>query len=216
MKLIIYGSSDFGLQTYNLIKFHRSHDYEFTGFIDDTKTPGTVIVEGFTVLGGLSYLESYPFNIQDTAIFLSIGYKDLSARYRIFQKCKEIGFFFPNFIHPNAHIEEDLIIGEGNYIMAGAAIDQSVRVGDLNFIDLGCIVGHNSTIKNNNYVSAGTVIAGFASIGSNNFIGIQTSIADNIKIDNDNFINAASLIAGNIGSNRRVVTIIEQKQYELE
>lgn len=218
MKLFIYGASDFGIQTYKLIKYHYHSEYDFQGFIDDSLTKDIEVIDGFKVLGGGEFLENYSkyesHEKLKTALFIAVGYNNLSIRYNIYLKCKELGFIFPNFIHPASHVEKDLIKGEGNFILSGAVIDQSVVIGDINFIDIGCIIGHNSFISNNNYISAGTVIAGFVTIGDSNFFGIQSAITDKLKIGSNNFINAGSLVARNINNDNIFITIIEQKEYK--
>ena len=214
MEILIYGSSDFGIQTYYFIKYYPSKEYNFLGFIDDIKKPGIKIIEGYKTLGGFEYLADLK-NKENTGLFVAIGYKDLKARFEIYDKCRKLGYVFPNFIHPKANIEKDFEYGEGNYILSGAVIDQSTKIGNLNFIDMGCVIGHNTVIGNNNYICAGTVHAGFVKVGDSNFIGIQSCITDGIKIGSNNFINAGSLIARNVDDFNKVVTVIVQKRFKI-
>ncbi len=215
MNALIYGAGYLGRQFYNFINAQRPGDYTVMGFIDDTKSVNADVVGGLTVMGGLKYLQDGSvFDPKTTALFIAIGYKDLPRRYELYLTCKEIGYVFPNLIHQGSHVENDLIIGEGNVILPGAVIDHNVSIGNINFIDINVSVSHDNTIGDNNFLTVATATAGFVTIGNSNFVGMQSTLTDRVTVGNNNFLSARCILTRNIKNNKRIVTVTEQKIFE--
>lgn len=105
-----------------------------------------------------------------------------------------------SFIHPQAAVTGDVIIGRNCYIGPGAAIR-----GDWGRIILedGCNVQENCTIhmfpgitvtlKAGSHIGHGAVIHG-ATIGNNCLVGMNAVIMDNVQIGDECIIGALTLI----------------------
>lgn len=122
-----------------------------------------------------------------------------------------------SFIHPQATVTGDVIIGKNVYVAPGAALR-----GDWGkiVIEDGCNVQENCTIhmfpgitvllKEGAHIGHGAIIHG-AIIGKNTLIGMNSVIMDNVEIDDECIIGALtfiksdekiprrSLVAGNPG-----------------
>jgi len=105
-----------------------------------------------------------------------------------------------SFVHPQATVTGDVIIGKNVYIGPGAAIR-----GDWGqiVIEDGCNVQENCTIhmfpgvrvllKAGAHIGHGAIIHG-ATIGRNTLIGMNAVILDNAEIGDESIIGALSLI----------------------
>lgn len=105
-----------------------------------------------------------------------------------------------SFIHPQACVTGNVIIGKEVYIGPGAAIR-----GDWGqiIIEDGCNVQENCTIhmfpgvsvvlKENSHIGHGAVIHG-ATIGKNSLIGMNAVIMDNVVLGDECIVGALTLI----------------------
>ena len=104
------------------------------------------------------------------------------------------------FIHPNATVTGNVIIGKDVYVGPGAAIR-----GDWGqiIIEDGCNVQENCTIhmfpgatvllKEGAHIGHGAVIHG-ATIGKNALVGMNAVIMDNVVIGDNSFIGSLSFV----------------------
>jgi phenylacetic acid degradation protein len=116
------------------------------------------------------------------------------------------------FIHPNATVTGNVIIGKNVYVGPGAAIR-----GDWGqiIIEDGCNVQENCTIhmfpgttvllKEAAHVGHGAIIHG-ATLGKNCLIGMNSVIMDNAVIGDECIVGALSFVAADIVfENRKVI-----------
>src|SRR5476651_1978857 len=107
------------------------------------------------------------------------------------------------FIHPNATVTGNVIIGKNVYVGPGAAIR-----GDWGqiIIEDGCNVQENCTIhmfpgvtvllRESAHIGHGATIHG-ATIGRNVMVGMNTVIMDDVEVGDESIIGAMSFIAAN-------------------
>jgi carbonic anhydrase/acetyltransferase-like protein (isoleucine patch superfamily) len=114
------------------------------------------------------------------------------------------------FVHPQAAVTGNVIIGKNVYIGPGAAIR-----GDWGKIEDGCNVQENCTIhmfpgttvllKESAHIGHGAIIHG-ATIGRNAMIGMNSVIMDDVVIGDECIIGALTFVpAETIFPNRKVV-----------
>jgi phenylacetic acid degradation protein len=116
------------------------------------------------------------------------------------------------FIHPNATVTGNVIIGRDVYIGPGAAIR-----GDWGqiIIEDGCNVQENCTIhmfpgttvllKESAHIGHGAIIHG-ATIGKNSLIGMNSVIMDNVVIGDECIVGALCFVPDSmIVENRKIV-----------
>lgn len=189
MKLIIYGNGKIAKIVYEYVK----KEFDIICFT----VPGKLITE--KVMKGLPI---HPFEMiadlfepASHKMIIAIGYHQMNKiRNQIYLEAKTVGYKFINYIHPSAHIHDDLIIGENNIILDNVSIQPGVRIGDNNFIWSNSVIAHECSIDNSCWIASGTVIAGSTEIRSGCFLGINATIGHNIIISNNNFIGANTLI----------------------
>lgn len=107
------------------------------------------------------------------------------------------------FVHPQAAVTGNVIIGKDVYIGPGAALR-----GDWGgiVIEDGCNVQENCTIhmfpgvtvllKESAHIGHGAIIHG-ATIGRNVMVGMNTVIMDDVQVGDESIIGAMSFIAAN-------------------
>jgi len=117
------------------------------------------------------------------------------------------------FIHPNATVTGNVIIGRNVYVGPGAAIR-----GDWGqiIIEDGCNVQENCTIhmfpgttvllKEAAHIGHGAIIHG-ATIGKNCLVGMNSVIMDNVIIGDECIIGALSFIAADLVFEKRKVIV---------
>ena len=116
------------------------------------------------------------------------------------------------FVHPQASVTGNVIIGKDCYVGPGAAIR-----GDWGqiIIEDGCNVQENCTIhmfpgvtvllKQGAHIGHGAIIHG-ATIGNNSMIGMNAVVMDNAIIGNECIVGALSFIKANeVFQNRSVI-----------
>ena len=116
------------------------------------------------------------------------------------------------FIHPNATVTGNVIIGKNVYVGPGAAIRGDW--GEI-IIEDGCNVQENCTIhmfpgttvllKESAHIGHGAIIHG-ATIGKNSLIGMNSVIMDNVVVGDECIIGSLSFVpAEMIIENRKIV-----------
>jgi len=124
-----------------------------------------------------------------------------SLRIKLWQRVKEIGFKFPNIIHPESIASQFAQMGEGNFLGEGAIINAGVRIGNQCIINSGAIVCHDCEISDFVHISPGVMISGGVRIGKYSHIGTGTSIRQCIKIGERTVIGAGSVVLEDMDSN---------------
>ena len=117
------------------------------------------------------------------------------------------------FIHPNATVTGNVIIGKDVYVGPGAAIRGDW--GEIR-IDDGCNIQENCTIhmfpgvtvhlKESAHIGHGAIIHG-AVIGKNSLVGMNAVIMDDVQIGDECIIGALTFIAAKTEIPRRSVVV---------
>jgi len=180
-QLLVYGSQEFGHVVKNLV---LDCGYEFAGFIDD-------YAMGENILGSYDYVTKM-FSPDVFGIVIAIGYKDLMARWHIYQKVLADGYSTPSLIHPRAYVSRSSVVGQGAIVMAGVVVD-AAKVSDLVVLWPGVIVNHDSVIGTNTFLSPNSTVCGFVCVGQSCFVGAAVVIVDHRTVSDFTFIKAGSV-----------------------
>lgn len=117
-----------------------------------------------------------------------------------------------SFIHPNATITGNVVIGKNVYIGPGAAIRGDwgeIIIEDGSNVQENCTIhmfpGTSVLLKRGSHIGHGAIIHG-AKIGENCLIGMNSVIMDDVIIGDECIVGALSLVpAGMIIEKRKVV-----------
>ncbi|MBV5308783.1 hypothetical protein [Chromatium okenii] len=177
MRLLIYGSKEFAATVAELAR-HCGHDV--VGMVDDYSM-GSNILGSFDVIS-----HSHPPSQYGIAV--AVGYKNLLARWSVWEKIKLIGYQSPILIHPRAYVADTAQIGEGAMVMAGAIVDVRVQLGALTVLWPGTCINHDTRVGANTFISPNATLCGFVNVGSHSFVGAGAVIADHCTVPDESFI----------------------------
>lgn len=177
----------------------EASSFDIIGILDTPEKVGDTI-GGIPIVGVDEDLKGWrDKGVQNAFITLgSIGNTQL--RQKLFQKAKDLGFFFPVVKDKTAIVSNKININEGTFIGKGAIVNASVKIGKLAIINSGAIVEHGSTIGDYCHLAPGATLSGNVSIGKSTHIGTNTTIIQGVKIGEDTIIGAGSVVIRNIGS----------------
>jgi sugar O-acyltransferase (sialic acid O-acetyltransferase NeuD family) len=184
VKLLVYGSAAFGTILRDLVGLCG---HQFSGFIDD-------VYGGPDVVGEYAAARS-KCPPGEFGVVLAIGYRDLDARWRVFERVVSDGYAVPVLVHPEAYVRTIESIGNGSIIMARAIVDLSAKVGECCVLWPGANVSHDSAVGRNSFLSPNCTICGFASIGPDCFVGAGAVVADHCDVPAGSFVKAGSVFA---------------------
>lgn len=205
MKVLVFGGGALGRQVLRMIAHHRP-DLAVVGVIDDMRTPGTDVMEGVAVIGGLEQ-GATAFPPADHRLVFAIGYNDMRARLAAARRAEAAGYAFETIVHPRAVVEPDVRLGHGCIVGAGAVIDKGVRLGAWSYVDIGVRIGEDSTLGAGNYLSAGCTVAGNVRMGEANFLGLDVTVVTDMEIGNRTFVNAKTLVHRPVPDDMQVVEV---------
>ena len=192
----IYGAGGFGREVALLIETINkvTPQYNFIGFFDDNKKPGTEISLFGRVLGGVEQINKWP---QPLCVAIAIGAPATAMKVR--NTIENENITFPNLIHPNFLVDDPQTfhMGEGNIIQRSCRVTTNVKMGDFNILNGDVILGHDVTLGNNNSLMTGTRISGEVSIGNRNLFGVYSIVIQRLKIGDDITLAAGSALLTN-------------------
>lgn len=209
--LLVYGAGRLGTQVARLVMGSAPH--RVAGFIDDTLAIGTPVLDDLVVLGSLSDLADDCCGPEPSILF-AIGYSDLTARRRAFERAKALGISILTYVHPQAWVADDAIVGEGSIVLPGARVDVGSRIGRANFLDLNVVLSEDCRIGDGNFLAAGTVLGGRARIGHASFVGLNCTVVDEVSIGSECTVNAGTLVHRDVADGDRLVELPVQRTLE--
>ena len=128
-------------------------------------------------------------------IVLAIGYSHMNDnRKRVYNKLKQLGYSFPNLIHPTA-VLHNLTMGDANIILENTVFGPNCSLGSNNIIWAGVLIRHDEIIGDHNQFSAGSLIAGNVRVGNNCFLGIHSTVKEGVFIDDYTLVGANAYIS---------------------
>jgi len=194
MKLVLMGGGKYAGVFCDMF----AADHDIIGYFDDVSPEGYIKdVYGIKYLGGSNDAAAYLHECPNALI--GIGSEgDLKARIEYFAKFKTLGFAFPAFVHPSAHVAGKSSIGEGTVVQYRALIHPCVTIGRNCVISSSAIIGHDSVLGDNVYVGPGVIINGSAVIGDNTFLGTGSIVIQKKTVGKNCVVAAASCIVSDI------------------
>ncbi|MCB4755554.1 MAG: acetyltransferase [Elusimicrobia bacterium] len=192
-KIIIVGTGGHSRVVVSVLS--RMGHYQVVGLLDRNEPRANEKILGVPVIGEFGDLPAlYKKGVRLAA--LAIG--DNDERRQLFTKLKQVGFDMPPLIHPGAHIEQNVMIGEGALICDGAIITSAGRIGEGSIINTGSIIDHETIVGPFVHIAPGCSIAGRVKIGQGTFIGIGSSVIDRISIGEGAVVGAGSVVVNDI------------------
>ena len=185
----------------NVISIARYSGYSIVGVLDDNLPKGSLI-DDIPVIGSLTDSPQLVYESGVRKAFVSFASPNNRARrLEVFKFLKKTGFQLPNLLHPNAFIDDAVVMGEGNLVLEGVTIGPNVKIGDLNYINSKSTLTHHISVGDNCHIAPGAIIAGNIEIGCSSLIGMGVTTVSGIEIGNNVTINNGSSVLKTVPDN---------------
>jgi sugar O-acyltransferase (sialic acid O-acetyltransferase NeuD family) len=184
VKLLVYGSGDLGRVARDLLV---RCGHEFAGFVNDFEREKGV-------LGSFDEVRERHAP-GDFGMLLAVGYSDLAARWRLYERVKAAGYYLPALVHPAAYVHSAQTISEGTLVMARAVVDMDARVAEACVLWPGANVSHDSSIGRNCFLSPNCTVCGFVTLGDGCFLGAGSVVVDHRQVPAGTRVKAGTVFA---------------------
>ncbi len=189
-KLVIVGAGGFGreLLTWILDSNEMYPEFDVIGFIDDDKNA----LKGYEYdLPIISSIQDY---MPDPEISLVMGVGVPRTKKNTAQILEAKGAQFFSFIHRNAFLGKNVILGRGCVLCPNSVLTCDVSLGD--FVTINCFSGsgHDVSIGSFSTLSSHVDITGYAKIGERVFLGSHATVLPKVQIEDDAVIGAGSVV----------------------
>ena len=126
-------------------------------------------------------------------VVIAIGHPPTVQRlYQAFKKNPHLSF--PNIIHPENHIPERTILGEGNVMFPGSHVSTDVRIGDTNVIYPFNFIGHDSTIGSHCLITPHCSVSGHVEISDSCLLGTGCRLLPQVRIADGTRIGSGAVV----------------------
>lgn len=195
-KLYIIGAGGFGREVAWLVERINqvTATWDLLGFIDDNPSLWGRKCGGYTVLGGIKYL-----NNVDCESWVVCAVGSARARKKIVEEIKDINFVkFATLVDPSVLYSSSVKIGEGSIVCAGTIMTVDISVGKHVIINLDCTLGHDDIIEDYVTLYPSINVSGNVRIGKETELGTGSQIIQGINIANHVILGAGSVVCKSI------------------
>ena len=203
-KLAIFGSGGFAREVHQLVEDLNAckPTWDLVGFADDDERKHGILVHGYPVVGGASWLAERA----DVSAVIAIG--STPAKQKVAWKLAALGFrSFSTLIHPKAWIGNRVEIGEGSIVCAGNLITTDIKIGRHVILNLGCTVGHDAVIEDLVTVAPSVNISGAVKVREGCDLGTGGATTQGVEIGPWSVIGAGAVVTRDIPANATAVGV---------
>lgn len=195
-KLIVIGAGQTIDELYPIIQnLKNGKNYKLYKILDDDKKFFKKNYKGIPIQIGISNARKY----KDCHFIFGIGsYKNKNERAKILKKTELSKNYFPNIIHKNTIIENNVKIGFGNIIYPFSVVCSGSNIENFCVITHSGIIAHNVQLGSYSLLGSRTSILNNAKIGKEVFFGANVTIGEKIKIGNKARILFGSVVIKNV------------------
>lgn len=188
--LIIVGGGSFAKEALEIIQQMNAArpQWNILGFIDDGVEVGTIVFRGYRVIGTIK-----DWVVKDSDNF-AFGISRPHTKEILYNLLKGRGARFATIIHPETHIPEGTVIGEG-CVISRAWIGIDVVLGKCVNV-AGSMIGESS-IDDFSTTTGFANVAG-ATLGKRVFVGSHAVILNGKKVGDDAVVAAGSVVFSHV------------------
>ena len=179
-KLVIVGAGDFGREVSWVAERINAQTpvWELLGFVDDGAAVQGRTVDGYPVLGPVSWLEAVT---DELYVVCSIGTG--RVRKQVMERVLANPHLRPAvLIDPAAIVGRNAQVGPGCVVCAGTVLAISSRLEAHTIVNLNCTVGHDTVLEPYCTVHPGSNLSGRVHVGACTDIGTGTKIIQGLAV----------------------------------
>lgn len=168
--------------------------FQIAGIVDKSDVANSQML-GYPILGNDDDLHA----LRSTCEFALIAIGQIrspSARIRLFEQVKSLGFTLPVIVSPRAYVSRHASVGEGSIVMHDALINSRVTVGRNCIINTKALIEHDGVVEDNCHISTAAVINGGARVRCGTFVGSNAVTKEYAETREGDFIKAGALFTG--------------------
>lgn len=189
LPVLIFGAGGHGKVVLDIL---LSSEEKVTGFLDDDKAKHGQKINGFKILGDLSFIR------RPRSYILVLGIGNNLIREKIFNQAKAMGIAIASALHPCSIIARDVEFGEGVVVMPGAIINSGSILADGVVINTAASVDHDCQLERFCQVWPGAHLAGTVKVGEYSYVGTGAAVIQNIMIGRQVMIGAGAVVVKDI------------------
>jgi len=194
--LVIIGAGGFGREVAWLVEEINQTDprWHLIGFLDDSKDLQQRQVNGYPVLGGLSWLEH---NKPDGLMGVCAVGSPIAKR-QLVEQAQNLGLKFTTLIHPSAIISNRAKIGEGVIVCAGCILTVDIEMGEQVTLNPGCGIGHDVSIGRFATLFWHVDLAGRVKIEEGCLLGSKSVVIQGVTVGAWSTVGAGAVVTNDI------------------
>ena len=187
MNLFIFGTK----RNAELAKFYFQRDYpnfNLVGFVEDR--PECKEAFGLPVFETEQFIKLYPAG--ECLLFAPLTRS--SARKRVYERFKSLGYKFASYVSPSASIWDPEIVGENCFIQELNNIQFGTFIGENCLFWAGNHIGHHGVIGAHTTFTSHVVLSGGCTIGEQCYFGVNSTIGDGLNLCNNIFVGMGAVV----------------------
>jgi sugar O-acyltransferase (sialic acid O-acetyltransferase NeuD family) len=190
-KVILFGNS----VATKMIFFALSHDpdYEVVAFTVDRNYIKDQTFCGLPVLPFEDIQTLYPPESYKMMVAIQASRMNKTRAEKYYQ-AREKGYTLITYIHPQAVVAPDLVIGDNCFIGEGAICRPYLKIENNVIIMPGALIGHDAVIKEHTFIGVRAVVMSVVTIEPYCFIGPNATILEALTVARECLIGGGVVI----------------------
>lgn len=172
------------------------NQWQILGFLDDNQELLNKTINGFPILGGISWLSER----QGEGVKCVCAIGDTTTRKKVVDKITKCGGQFCKAIHPTVIASETVELGEGVIICAGSILTVNLSIADHCIINLNCTIGHDVVIEDFCTLNPTASVNGHDHLEEGVYIGSGATLIEGVRIGRWSTIGAGAVVVEDIPS----------------
>lgn len=189
--ILIIGAGGLGKEVIDLIK--DIGGYDIIGFLDDDGEKKGTIINHIPVVDTIDNLDQYK-SVDNVVIAIA----NPAIKKKIYEYSKDMGFQYPNLVHPTVIMGSSVKMGKGNIIGAYSMLSTEAMLHDFVTINPQCGIGHESEIHSFTTLYWNVNIGGNTSILESCELGSKSCVIQGLHVANNVVLGAGAVVAKDI------------------
>ncbi len=192
MNIFIIGARTDGQAKVVLEIVEAEGKYRVAGFLDDDPSKQGMVIRGVPVVGRAADMASLAQEHGVTGAIVALGNCPVRREFGV--KIREMGLQLVSAIHPTAHIDSDVVLGDGVVISPGVCIITGSVIGDSTNILTSATIDHDNRIGAGVVISPGVHTSGRVAIGQDVFVGTGAIFLPDAEVGAGAYVGAGAVV----------------------
>ena len=170
------------------------NQWQILGFLDDNQELQNKTINGFPILGGISWLSER----QGEGVKCVCAIGDTTTRKKVVDKIAKGGGQFCQAIHPTVIASETVELGKGVIICAGSILTVNLSIADHCIINLNCTIGHDVVVGEFCTLNPTASVNGQDHLEKGVYIGSGATLIEGVRVGKWTTIGAGAVVIDDI------------------